>query len=129
MGRSQVVGIPPLDQPKFISAREAAYLEKKHVVFGVYLNGEARDYPKRILAWHELFNDTVGGAAVTCAYCTLCGAAVLYAQQIGERSLISAPADSSFVRISSCTTAKLVLFGRPWKECRLPASCRDRDSS
>ena len=43
------------------------------MVFGVYINGEARAYPKRILAWHELFNDTVGGVDVTCAYCTLCG--------------------------------------------------------
>ncbi|MCI0422417.1 MAG: DUF3179 domain-containing protein [Acidobacteria bacterium] len=84
-GGVKVDGIPPLDHPKFISAQEAAYLEKKNVVFGVYLKGEARAYPKRILAWHELFNDTVGGVDVTCAYCTLCGAAVLYAQEIGER--------------------------------------------
>ncbi len=84
-GGVRVDGIPPLDYPKFLEADEAEYLEDGNVVFGVYVNGEARAYPKRILAWHELFNDTVGGVPVTCAYCTLCGAAVLYRQQVGER--------------------------------------------
>ncbi len=78
-------GIPPLEHPKHISAGEARYLGKNNIVFGVFINGEARAYPKRILAWHELFNDTIGGLDVTCAYCTLCGAAVLYRQQLGER--------------------------------------------
>ena len=78
-------GIPPLEYPKMISAAEADYLKNGHIVFGVYLNGEAKAYPKRILAWHELFNDRVGGIDVTCAYCTLCGSAVLYDQKVGER--------------------------------------------
>ncbi len=78
-------GIPPLEHPDQISAGEARYLGKDNIVFGVFINGEARAYPKRILAWHELFNDTIGGVDVTCAYCTLCGSAVLYKQQLGER--------------------------------------------
>lgn len=78
-------GIPPLEHPTHIHAGEARYLGKDNIVFGVFLNGEARAYPKRILAWHELFNDTIGGIDVTCAYCTLCGAAVLYRQQLGAR--------------------------------------------
>ncbi len=78
-------GIPPLEYPKMVSAAEADYLKNDHIVFGVYLNGEAKAYPKRILAWHELFNDRVGGIDVTCAYCTLCGSAVLYDQKVGER--------------------------------------------
>ncbi len=81
-----VDGIPPLEHPKFIDAEEATFLGKKDIVFGVFLGDEARAYPKRILAWHELFNDTIGGVDVTCAYCTLCGSAVLYRQQIGEKT-------------------------------------------
>lgn len=84
-GGVNVDGIPPLEHPKVIDASEARYLGKKNVVFGVFINGEARAYPKRILAWHELFNDTVGGVDVTCAHCTLCGAAVLYDQKIGKQ--------------------------------------------
>ena len=85
-GGVKLDGIPPLEHPKMISASEAEYLGKNDIVFGVYVNGEARAYPKRILAWHELFNDTVGKVNVTCAYCTLCGSAVLYNQKVGDKT-------------------------------------------
>ena len=84
-GGVKVDGIPPLENAQFIPAAEADYLGKKNIVFGVYVNGEARAYPKRILAWHEMANDTIGGVDVTLVYCTLCGSAVLYDQHIGER--------------------------------------------
>ncbi len=71
-------GIPPLRNPKMILAKEASYLEDDHIVFGIEINGDARAYPKRILAWHEMFNDTVGDIHVAGVYCTLCGTVVLY---------------------------------------------------
>jgi len=71
-------GIPPLRNPKMIEASEASYLEDDHVVFGIEVEGDARAYPKRILAWHEMFVDTVGGVPVTGVYCTLCGTVILY---------------------------------------------------
>ena len=43
-------GIPPLNNPKMISPKEATFLGPDNVVFGVVYNGEARCYPKRILA-------------------------------------------------------------------------------
>ncbi|MEL7240620.1 MAG: efflux RND transporter permease subunit, partial [Planctomycetota bacterium] len=49
---------------RMISADKAAYLEDTNVVFGIEINGDARAYPKRILAWHEMFVDTVGGVDV-----------------------------------------------------------------
>ena len=61
-------GIPPLKTPKMISAKEATYLDDSNVVFGISLNGDARCYPKRILAWHEMFKDTIGGESVCGAY-------------------------------------------------------------
>ena len=48
----------------------------------IEVNGDARAYPKRILAWHELFTDTVGGVAVAGVYCTLCGTVILYEDPI-----------------------------------------------
>ena len=71
-------GIPPLRGPAMISAAEADYLEDDHVVFGVEIKGDARAYPKRILAWHEMFVDTVGGVEVAGVYCTLCGSMIVY---------------------------------------------------
>lgn len=71
-------GIPPLRQPKMISVAEASYLEDDNVVFGIEINGDARAYPKRILAWHEMFVDDIGGTNFAGVYCTLCGAVILY---------------------------------------------------
>ena len=84
-GGVRIDGIPPLEHPSVIPAEEATYLGEKNIVFGIYVNGEARAYPKRILAWHEMTNDTVGGRDLTLVYCTLCGSAILYDQQVGER--------------------------------------------
>lgn len=71
-------GIPALTNPTHIKPVEAAYLESDELVFGVAINGDARAYPLRILDWHEMFNDVVGGQPVTLAYCTLCGSGILY---------------------------------------------------
>jgi hypothetical protein len=71
-------GIPPLRNPDMIAAAQATYLADEHVVFGLAVNGDARAYPKRILAWHEMFTDTIGGVPVAGVYCTLCGAMILY---------------------------------------------------
>ncbi len=71
-------GIPPLKNPKMISAREATYLDDDNVVFGVAINGDVRAYPKRILAWHEMVKDKIGGRELNGVYCTLCGAMILY---------------------------------------------------
>ena len=61
-------GIPPLKDPEMIAVTGADYLVDSDVVFGVELNGDARCYPKRILAWHEMFKDTIGGESVCGVY-------------------------------------------------------------
>jgi Protein of unknown function (DUF3179) len=71
-------GIPPLKNPKMIAAKEATWLGDEHIVFGVAINGDVRAYPKRILAWHEMFKDRIGGLELAGVYCTLCGALVMY---------------------------------------------------
>ncbi len=71
-------GIPPLRQPRMIDAEGASYLDDGDVVFGLEVAGDARAYPKRILAWHEMFVDEVGGVPVAGVYCTLCGSMILF---------------------------------------------------
>ncbi len=57
--------IPALVNPRFIAPGEVGkLLEAKDRVLGVFLNGEAKAYPVRILNWHELANDEVGGHPV-----------------------------------------------------------------
>lgn len=71
-------GIPALVDPKLVRAREAGYLTDDEPVFGVEIDGDARAYPLRILDWHEMANDVVGGRPVALAYCTLCGSGILF---------------------------------------------------
>ena len=71
-------GIPPIDYPKFIDADKADYLGDDEFVFGVNINGDIRAYPYRIMDWHEMLNDKVGGEPVSLAYCTLCGSGILF---------------------------------------------------
>jgi hypothetical protein len=84
-GGVPVDGIPALDRPAMIPAAEASYLNADDLVFGVEINGEARAYPLRIINWHEMANDVVGGVPVSLAYCTLCGAGILYDGRVGGR--------------------------------------------
>ena len=79
-------GIPPLREPEMLAARDARYLAEADVVFGIEINGDARAYPKRILAWHEMFVDRVGGIAVAGVYCTLCGAVIVYETVVDGRA-------------------------------------------
>jgi hypothetical protein len=84
-GGVRVNGIPPLRSPKLVPAEAATWLLDGHIVFGVEVNGEARAYPKRILAWHELATDRLGGLDLTIVYCTLCGTVIPYQSQAGGR--------------------------------------------
>ena len=79
-------GIPALVNPKHTNADEAYYLTDDELVFGVAINGDARAYPLRIMDWHEMFNDVVGGVPVALAYCTLCGSGILYDTRVAGRA-------------------------------------------
>ncbi len=76
-------GIPPLKNPKMIAAGAADWLGQDDVVFGIAIDGDVRAYPKRILAWHEMFKDSIAGREMAGVYCTLCGALVLYEAAAG----------------------------------------------
>ena len=75
-------GIPALDRPRVIPAAEATYLDPGEPVFGIRIGDEARAYPQRILDWHEMANDELGGIPISLAYCTLCGSGIAYDTRI-----------------------------------------------
>jgi Protein of unknown function (DUF3179) len=77
-GGVSVDGIPALDNAPMVPAYQADYLLPGEPVFGVAINGDARAYPLRIMDWHEMANDVVGGVPMSLAYCTLCGAGIAF---------------------------------------------------
>jgi uncharacterized protein DUF3179 len=57
--------IPALNDLQNLTADQAGrLLEPSDRVLGVFFNDQAKAYPVRILNWHELVNDTVGGRAI-----------------------------------------------------------------
>jgi len=71
-------GIPALTAPKFLSASEVDYLKTNDYVVGVSINGEHKAYPIKILNYHEIVNDLVGGTPIVVSYCPLCGSALVF---------------------------------------------------
>ena len=81
-------GIPAIDEPGFVSLREARqWIEEDESVFLVEAGGEARIYPVQILMWHEIVNDEVGGVPVTVTYCPLCNTGVTFLRRYDGKSL------------------------------------------
>ncbi len=71
--------IPPLETPEFVTpAQASSWIHPSDQVIGIEINGDVRAYPRRIIDWHEMVNDIIGGTPVSLAYCTLCGSAILY---------------------------------------------------
>ena len=58
----------PLDNPEFVTAGQASYLLDDELVLGLYAEGEARAYPVRMVFYHHVVNDTVGGRPILVTY-------------------------------------------------------------
>ena len=57
----------PLPAPGF-EAAEKSKLDSSEVVMAVRFSGEARAYPIRIMAYHHVLNDVVGGVPIAVTY-------------------------------------------------------------
>ena len=76
-------GIPAIDDPKFISAEEAAaWLIDNEPVIVYENNGDARAYPLQIMTFHEIVNDVVGDEPVTVTFCPLCNSAIVFDRRL-----------------------------------------------
>jgi hypothetical protein len=72
--------------PPLIPATATDNMRGDDLVFGVAINGDARAYPLRIMSWHEMFNETIGGVPLALAYCTLCGSGILFETKVAGRA-------------------------------------------
>jgi hypothetical protein len=64
-------GIPSIDDPQFDTAQTTPF-DQDETVIGIVMNGQAKAYPYKIMNWHEIVNDSIGGINVTVSYCPLC---------------------------------------------------------
>ena len=71
-------GIPPIDNPTFVPVSEVDHLDPLDPVMRFTHKGETRAYPLRVMTFHEIVNDVVGGEPVAVTYCPLCNAAIVF---------------------------------------------------
>ena len=75
-------GIPSIDQPAFVPVAESSDLAPQEPVIGLTIEGDARAYPLRILTWHEIVNDEIGGIPIAVTYCPLCNTALAFDRRV-----------------------------------------------
>ncbi len=79
-------GIPTLTDPRFERASVATWLDDDDRVLALE-GGQPKAYPIRILNWHEVVNDQVGGQPVAITYCPLCGTGMAFDPHVGGNRL------------------------------------------
>ncbi len=100
-------GIPAIDDPKFVPMARALELGlgETEPVISVSIDGDARAYPLRVLTWHEIVNDTVGGIPVSVTFCPLCNSAIVFDRRLEGRVL-------SFGTTGKLRNSDLVMYDR-----------------
>ena len=79
-------GIPSIDDPVFVAASEID-IDDVEPVIAVAIEDEARAYPVRILMWHEIVNDVVGGVPVAVTFCPLCNTGIVFERAVDGQVL------------------------------------------
>lgn len=79
--------ISPIDDPVFQSVHALTAIGPLEPVLSVVVAGDARAYPLRMLLWHEIVNDTVGGVPLLISYCPLCNSGVVYDRRVDGQIL------------------------------------------
>lgn len=70
--------IPSIDNPVFVSATDADFINDNDIVLAIDYRGDKRAYAARILNYHEIVNDTIGGDPIAITFCPLCGSGLAF---------------------------------------------------
>jgi len=80
-------GIPSIDKPKFKPINDIDNITETEPVMSLSINGDNRAYPLRIMIYHEIVNDIVGGVPVVVSYCPLCNSSIVFERQFEGKLL------------------------------------------
>lgn len=72
-------GIPPIEEPKYMTIEEAdKWLSDADRMFVLESIDGVLVYPQRVLVWHEIVNETIDGQSLSITYCPLTGSCIGY---------------------------------------------------
>lgn len=99
-------GIRSIDQPKFVSTKNAsAWLNGREPVVAFTSGNYAKAYPLQILMYHEIVNDELNDLSVAITYCPLCNAAMVFDRYYQGEKL-------EFGTTGKVHTSNLVMYDR-----------------
>ncbi len=84
-------GVMALTAPAMVDAAEVDRFNREERgkmlvpddrVIGIEIGGEARAYPLRLMRWHEVVNDVVGGEPIAVTYSPLCDSVAVFGREI-----------------------------------------------
>ena len=79
--------IPPIHAPKYEPASAADWLDDEDMIIGYATGEQAWAYPIRILNFHEIVNENLGGEPALISYCPLCFSGIVYSRRLGDQVL------------------------------------------
>lgn len=98
--------IPPIDSPVYGPAATGDWLAPDDLILGYEaVDGQAYAYPAKILNFHEIVNDDLGGEPVLVSYCPLCRSGIVYDRRVDGQLL-------SFGNTSALYQSDLVMYDR-----------------
>ena len=99
-------GIPAIDRPRFVDvAGGDRFLDGQEPVATVEIGDAAKAYPIRIMVWHEIVNDRLGGRPIALTYCPLCNSTVAFDRRVDGRLL-------SFGTTGNLRKSDLIMYDR-----------------
>lgn len=79
--------IRSVDQPSFASVQDASWAGALTEVLGVVRERDARAYPLRMLEYHQIVNDVIGGDPIAVTYDPLAGTPFAYDRRVDGKTL------------------------------------------
>jgi hypothetical protein len=80
--------IPPIHNPVYETADQAAWLDDDDIVLGYTAGAQAWAYPVKILNFHEIVNEVLAGQPVLISYCPLCYSGIVFSRVLGDQELL-----------------------------------------
>lgn len=68
LNRKMEEKVPVIENPEFIPASEALFLQEDELVLGLAVGDQAKAYPVRVLGLYEVINDRLGERPVSATW-------------------------------------------------------------
>jgi hypothetical protein len=75
-----------LTTQKVLSGGTKRLIAGPDAVIALTVNGESRAYPVRVMRWHEICNDTLGGIPIAVTYNPICDSAVVFDRRVDGKA-------------------------------------------